>query len=99
VEGVSIGFSQEEKDIAIGVGRLNGRIVFEDSIGGKTGIEKVLVRLIIEEVERGPMAVREDALAAVTAAGVIINQLSGESWDDVGNVEVNRLIRLFDGID
>lgn len=96
MEGVAIVLPEEEENISIGVGRINGEIVVEDFAGGEPRVEEVLMGLVIEKVEGGPVTVREDTLGGETGRLVIVNQFTGQGGYDVGDIQFDGLPCLFD---
>ena len=51
---------------------------------------------VIEKVEGGPVAVRENALGCEAGRLVVVNQFAGQGGYDVGDIQFDGLPCLFD---
>lgn len=96
MEGVAVVLAEKEEDVSIGVGWLDGEIVVEHFAGGESRVEEILVGFVIEEVEGGPVAVRENALGCETGRLVVVNQFAGQGGYDVGDIQFDGLPCFFD---
>lgn len=99
MESVAVVLAEKEEDVAIGVGWLDGEIVVEDFAGGESRVEEILVGFVVEEVEGGPVAVRENAFGGEAGRLVVVNQFAGQGGYDVGDIQFDGLPCLFDRVE